>query len=368
MARKDTDRGEFSAMAAFDSALGVKNAFTGERPPVIKTGFFALDNDILQIGGIPRRRFTQIYGKPKQGKSNFILHLIKKEQEDNPTQPPVLLDTEFTFDAAWAEYNGVDMSRLYVIQDNVAERAFEKMRKLIATGATGLAIVDSIGNALEERAFEYDPKAKDTQLVRKPGDFARACSAFTRLNVETIHNKNVAVVIINQVREKFGGYGDTTDTPGGWNLKHSLSINLAFARVGYIRPEKNLDPIGMIIAVTAKNSKMGAERKTNDKNHIKLYFGDPGISATYELYDRAIRANVITVKGTSSLTFWVGTKEHTKWRGKTACQDEMKADSKLFALIEQRTNLAEANGPSSGIPLESVEDEGSDDVSDETED
>src|ERR1700722_6571719 len=91
----------------------------GEKVPVIPTGSISLDN-ALSSGGLPKGRLIQYYGAAGSGKTMLTMIAMREAQKDDPEAQQVFIDSEQTFDAAWAEKLGVDTSKVILVDGDTA--------------------------------------------------------------------------------------------------------------------------------------------------------------------------------------------------------------------------------------------------------
>ncbi|HUN70382.1 MAG TPA: AAA family ATPase, partial [Burkholderiales bacterium] len=108
------------------------------RGPVLLTGFPALDD---ATGGLPRGTIVELFGTAGCGKTTLALQIAAHVQQSGGSA--VWIDAEHTFDAAHAARLGVTVDRLPVAQPDSAEEALEMVRRLAASGAVDLLVVDS---------------------------------------------------------------------------------------------------------------------------------------------------------------------------------------------------------------------------------
>jgi hypothetical protein len=114
----------------------------------------------------------------------------------------------------------------------------------------GLVIVDSVA-AMVPRA-EVEGAVGDLQV----GAQARVMGKAMRKLTGVAHHRGAAIIFINQVREKIGGFGfgDPTTTPGGRALKFFASGRIQMKKI------KTLDD-GVVIQVQIKKSKITSSQK-----------------------------------------------------------------------------------------------------------
>lgn len=63
-----------------ESMLSLQRFFVSRHAPVISTGSLKLDL-ALGIGGLPKGRIVEIYGREASGKTTLALHIIKEAQK-----------------------------------------------------------------------------------------------------------------------------------------------------------------------------------------------------------------------------------------------------------------------------------------------
>src|SRR3972149_12129691 len=79
--------------------------------PVISTGSLGLDI-ALGIGGIPRGRFTEIFGPEMSGKTTLALHMVAEAQKRGGYA--AFIDAEHALDVAYARKLGVRTDDLLI--------------------------------------------------------------------------------------------------------------------------------------------------------------------------------------------------------------------------------------------------------------
>jgi recombination protein RecA len=107
-------------------------------PPALLTGFALLDR---ATGGLPRGSIAELFGTPACGKTTLALQIAAHVQQAGGAA--VWVDAEHSFDPAYALRLGVAVGRLPVAQPESAEEALEIVRRLAASGAVDLLVVDS---------------------------------------------------------------------------------------------------------------------------------------------------------------------------------------------------------------------------------
>lgn len=258
---------------------------------VIPTGSLSLDVS-LGIGGIPKGRFTTIYGGFSSGKTTLCLQLAKNAIELGNSV--LYIDAEQTLDLSYAEAVIGDFSEsMLIVTPETAEEALTIAEygiggddKLgINPGEFGLIIVDSLAALAPEKEKEKELTDSNVALV------SRLLSAFFRRNADGVRRNNVAMVLTNQVRDNIGSYYGGYNLPGGHALKHYSSIIL-FLSAGE-KIEQNKEAIGVVTKFTVKKNKLAPPFR---QYYLPIMFGK-GVDVYRDIVDFASTMGVIDKKG-----------------------------------------------------------------------
>ena len=106
-----------------------------------------------------------------------------------------------------------------------------------------------------------------------------------------INQSNTAVVFINQLRHKIGGYGNPETTAGGNALKFYSSLRLDVRKIGAIK--KGDEQTGNRVKIRCVKNKMAPPFKYAE---LDLIFGE-GISTRAELVDFGVACGAIIKSG-----------------------------------------------------------------------
>ncbi len=206
MASKDSkDKALQAALKEIDKKFG-KNVVMKlgdmeiEKIGAISTGSISLDI-ALGVGGVPEGRVIEIYGPESSGKTTLALQTIAEAQKKG--YRCAFIDAEHALDAIYARNLGVDVENLYLSQPDYGEQALAIIDTMARSGAFDMIVVDSVA-ALVPKA-EIEGEIEDQQV----GVQARLMSKSLRRLVSVLHDMNVTVMFINQLRMKIGvvGYG-----------------------------------------------------------------------------------------------------------------------------------------------------------------
>lgn len=191
---------------------------------VIPFDNLALDRVVLGIGGVPCGRIIEIYAKEGVGKTTALIHLIASAQRMG--LEAALVDVEHAFDPTYAESLGVDLSRMLISQPNSGEDALDVVELLIKSGAVRLIGIDSVA-ALTPKA-ELEGEMGDQQMGAQARLMGKAMRKLTAIAAE----HGVAVVFLNQIRQKIGVmFGNPDVTPGGNALKFFASMRIELTTI-----------------------------------------------------------------------------------------------------------------------------------------
>jgi recombination protein RecA len=208
-----------------DAILGRLTRMEGALPPTrfVATGLNPLDAALG--GGLPRGRIVEIFGPAGCGKTTLTLQITAHVQRTG--LHAAFLDTEQTFDPAWAASLGVEIEDLPLAQPRTAEQALEIARTLAASGAVDLVVIDSAAALaprleVESGMMEAIPRLQTRVL----GNELRKLQAVIRRN-------DVAVLFVNQMRTRAGQtYGEIETSAGGPPLKLFASVRIMMLPLG----------------------------------------------------------------------------------------------------------------------------------------
>lgn len=288
--------------------------------PVLSTGSYAL-NRALGVGGYPKKRTIEIFGKESTGKTTMALHAIAELQKNGGIA--AFIDAEHALDQSLAEGVGVDLEKLLISQPDSGEQALDIVEMLATSGKVDLIVVDSV-SALVPRA-EIEGEMGDSHM----GLQARLMSQAMRKLTSKMSQGNTCVIFINQIRQKIGvTWGSPETTSGGNALKFYSSIRLDIKRTGSIK--KGEDIIGNQIRITVVKNKLAPPFK---KVETELIFGQ-GINLEGEVLDLALEYGIVDKSGS-----WYSYKEDKIGQGRIAACEFLKKNRNILDEIWNATKL-----------------------------
>lgn len=191
----------------------------------ISTGVAPID--YLLGGGIPKGRFTEIFGAYSTLKSYIGLCTIAQCQAKGGVA--AIIDTEHAYDPTWATGLGVDTDALIYQSPQSGEEAMDLAEVLIRNGVD-LIVWDSVAASLPQAEGNKRMAGESVQPARL------AALMSTGLRKLTTANTKTAIIFINQTRLNVGQmFGDPEVVPGGRALPFYASHRIALRKAGRIK-------------------------------------------------------------------------------------------------------------------------------------
>lgn len=219
---KDQINKEFGEGSIMDGELSVKDVET------FSSGCLELDI-ALGVGGFPKGRIIEVYGREGGGKTTITLHAAASVQRTGGRV--AFIDAEHALDREYANTIGVDTSTLLISQPNYGEQALNIIEKLVESTLVDLIILDSVASLVPKA--ELDGELEDHHI----GAQAKMMSKFLRKLATKASKTNTTIIFTNQIREKLGGlsFGSNESTPGGKALKFYSSVRMDVRNIGLLR-------------------------------------------------------------------------------------------------------------------------------------
>jgi recombination protein RecA len=283
--------------------------------PSIPTGLMDLDYRVIGIGGLPRGRFTEIFGPESCGKTTLALSVVAQAQKLGGTA--AYIDAEHALDPLYARALGVDVDNMYMSQPDYGEQALSIAEEIIETNACDVLVVDSVA-ALVPKA-ELDGEMEDQQM----GLQARLMSKAMRKLVGITRQAGTVVIFINQIREKIGNsYGNPETTTGGKALRFYASLRIRMSQTG----NPSTDGTSKNTHFKAVKNKCGTPFRETD---VPVVFGK-GFDGFASTIDLAIELKVIDQAGA-----WYSFMGERLGNGKEKASAFVQNTPPIYAAIQQ---------------------------------
>lgn len=159
--------------------------------------------------GLPFGKIVMIAGDSDSGKTSAAIEAMKAAQKQEVAV--LYVETEGKTTTQDLESWKVDTSQIMLVQESIAERAFEAMFSLWSTFFQAypegklLVIFDSLGNVVSQRDTEIDL----TTASQKPGGKGQINRLGLNKLVAKTRENDVAVLIINYTYDNIGSPGKT---------------------------------------------------------------------------------------------------------------------------------------------------------------
>lgn len=283
----------------------------------ISSGCLSLDQ-ISGIGGYPRGRVTEIYGKEASGKTTLALHTIAEAQKAGGNA--AFIDAEHAFDPVYAKKLGVNIDELYVAQPDFGEQALEITEILVRSSGVDMIIIDSVAALVPKAELEGD--MGDSHM----GLQARLMSQALRKLTAIVARSKTALIFINQVREKIGMFvGNPITTTGGRALKFYSSMRVEVKRI--LTLKKGNDIVGSRIRIKMVKNKVSPPFKQTEVDLLN----NIGICKESDIIDLGIAIDIISKTGS-----WYSYGKEKLGQGKETIRKLLVDNQKLYNELKEK--------------------------------
>ena len=276
-------------------------------------------------GGIRGGLLVQLLADPGHGKTTLALDFIAQAQPtakviEIPVGKAVrqanalFVDLERTFDPAYAEAIGVDLSKLIVYKPQIVEQALPQIEAMLRQGLQ-VVVFDSVPAMVTKDEFEKEI----TDPERMAGS-AGLLTRWLRRLVGVVDAAQALFIFVNQYRANISPMARTIKKPyGPYSLRYSAGVILELVR---LRTEDEL----ITIQATVTKSKQGV---TGNRTEYIMRQGK-GLAADLDLLTLALEAGIVKKAGS-----WYE-YEGTKAQG-------LSAAAATFDLAELRKKVIEGD-------------------------
>ena len=237
------------------------------------TGSLALD--VILGGGWPTNQWHEIVGEASNGKTAVALKTVAANQERDPEFTTVWVAAE-QWVPSYAEMCGVDLSRVYVINTNIMEEAYEAVIAFVESKAVDCVVIDSLPALVPG---VEDEKNMDEATVGRgaflTGKFFRKVGKASKRSL-TEPDRPFIGLVINQYRMKIGVmYGDPRTTPGGEAKNYAFFTRIEVKRDDWLECGTGQDKrrVGQTIKIRTLKNKSAPPSQTA---YLDFYFDNGG--------------------------------------------------------------------------------------------
>lgn len=323
--------------ARYGAEMHANLAEEPEEVEVIPSGILSLDaamciplarcNGKPALGGYARSRLTELFGPEGAGKTTMAMaHLVEVariggtgvyidvEQKGNP----------YYFKRIFEE-QGADPSRVEVIKPPHAEAVWETIKELAPE--VDSIVVDSLADMITKARLDADVGEQ------QPGMLARVTQ--DGLKKSKLWETDCILLLINQVREKIGGYSSWNETtPGGHSRLHKSVMRIRVSRVGSSIKVKGKE-VGIEVNAKIRKNQLG---KPNETAAFRLYWGT-GVDKRGDMLEAARELGVIQKAGAYYYMLYdnpAGIDEDNKIQGKSNLRDAFDEYPEMYAQLEEK--------------------------------
>lgn len=275
-------------------------------------GTLSLNLSIGDARGVQSGNIVQIVGKYSSGKSTLALDIAAQHQHATGL-PVIYVDFERAYDKQYAETVGVNSDLLYIVRADSTEDGLSFVEQAVKTSETKLVIIDSIASAKPS-----SEDTKDYNDAQRMGGNSGILSRFVNRIVPLIDNKDVLLVLLNQLRANFNTMSHEREVPyGAKSLHYATSVMIQLSNV------ETKETFTRIDAIIRKN-RVGSPKH---KSSFTIEYG-AGIDHDLDIIELAILKDIVKKSGS-----WISYEGH-KIQGLDKASKEFPIDEIKSRILE----------------------------------
>jgi recombination protein RecA len=317
-----------------------------EAIPRTTSGSLAID--VALGGGWAANQWNEVVGDESHGKTALVMRTIAANQALDPDFVCVWFAAE-EFVPSYATMLGCDLDRMVIVEDNTLEVVFQMAIDILEERAADAIVVDSLPALVSIREGEGSMEdLQPGQAAFLTGKFFRKSSPAIKRSLIAKGDRNCTGFIINQWREKIGGYGDPRITPGGKAKNFYYFIRAEVRRDEWITNTKDVR-VGQVIKVRNLKNKTAPPGAVGI---VDFYFAD-GLGHTagsFDVLKETVSVGILhEVIARAGAYYRFGGQQ---WQGREALIDALRDDDQLRSDISEAVlrrvhnpSLAEAEEP-----------------------
>lgn len=294
----------------------------------------SLSLDVAMGGGWPANQWHEVIGEASNGKTAIALKTIAANQKRDPEFTTVWVAAEHWV-PSYAELCGVDVSRVYVINTNIMEEAYEAVIKVVESKAVDCVVIDSLPALVptteNDKEMEESTVGRSALLTNK--FFRKVGKASKRSLVE--RERPFIGIMINQWRSKIGVmYGDPRTTPGGLGKDYAFFTRIDVRRDAWIEVGSGQEKtkVGQTIKFQTRKNKSAPPQQVAV---VDFYFADGGEVPAGEFdFGKEIMAMGILNKVITRAGAYYRYQDR-QWQGQDAMLDSIREEIDLREALEK---------------------------------
>ena len=261
----------------------IKTAAQSEYSKVdwITTGIASLDK--ILGGGIPTKRITEVSGREGLGKTTLGFMVVAQAQKAG--LKTLWCDQEWVWEDAYPKSLGVDLNKLFLLQERIAEATIDQVEEFAEENKNSLIVIDSVGGLLSRQEAEKTSEGKT--IGGQAGMMARFC----RKIVPALAINNHALLVINH--EFVDIMSGRIMTSGGAKLSYHKSIALRLKN-GNKKVMQGENQVGELVLAEIKKNKLAPTMK--QECDLTMIYGC-GFSREADAMQDALDKGIITKQG-----------------------------------------------------------------------
>jgi recombination protein RecA len=217
--------------------------------------------------------------------TTFSIHSMAEVQKTQPNKYIAIIDAEHALDSKYCEALGLDMSKVLICQPDFAEQGLDIALTLLESGEVSFILIDSLAALVPKATLEGD--MEDMHMALE----ARMISKFLKKATGLANKNGTILYLVNQLRQKIGGYGVGEVTTGGNAPKFYASIRVEFRKHQGDLVDKQ--QVNSKVHIKIVKNKLSPPFQVGD---VYINFGT-GVDKVRDVFDTGIKTGVIAVNG-----------------------------------------------------------------------
>jgi recombination protein RecA len=304
------------------------------KEPVKRTTSGILAYDLMLGGGWPTNQWSEIIGDESSGKTAIAYKTIAANQALDPNYLALWVAAE-DYVPEYAAAIGVDLDRLWVVENNVMEEVYDLVIRVLDNRAVDCIVIDSLPALVPSDEAEKAMEEFTVGLgARLTGKFLRKSGKAQKRSL-IAEDRGCTGIIINQWREKIGVmYGDNRTTPGGKAKNFHYFVRCEVKRDEWITLKD--EKVGQSIkARTIKNKTYRPQQLAQ----VDFYFAD---TPAFHFGDFDTVKDIVNIGISTDIILRTGAYynyDGQKWQGKDALVQAVREDLDL----QEKLKIAATN-------------------------